>query len=160
MSILQDILHFLNYTDIKIWKDKKGFREEDMHYPDLATIPANSTLEDGVSDFNQFGLLFEVEPQVVSKGAHLQTSYLVSRGEGGISQWIQWLYREEHKNLKYKFGAVTDYNYWVMLMGVKKEDYWVVYETKHFSLLDSTSSLQSLTNLCELFVMEKEFRGK
>jgi len=159
-KVLQDILGGLTYNQQqRLWEEKvPGQKKSGLLYPDLASVPLNSQLADtDHPDFSQFRLLFEVEPQITSRGNKKGETFLISAGKRGISQWIQWLYLESNQKFSVKYGAVTDYDYWVILCGVKKDNHWMIYESKQSSLLkNEKTSFDTLKCLCELFIMENE----
>lgn len=148
----------------KLWEDKWKDRIEGILYPDFATHSMDSFV--GIQpDFTQFRLLFEVECQIVTQA---NSSVLVSSGETGIGQFLQWLYQEEKHTLKY--GAATDYEYWVFLKGEKREDgLWNLYQSKPYHFHPTNFQEEededfeptvpgvnrALRKLCELFVWEK-----
>lgn len=90
--------------------------------------------------------MFDTELSIVSSTED-NSLQLNEGGEEGLGQWFQWMSDPNNAHAHIKFGAVTDYSYWIFIKAARGELGWQFAITKPLVF----SPQDALVALCQLF---------
>jgi len=140
-----------------IWEEKVpiNMRKKDELFPDFGSFTKGENMSSTEINWSKLRLLFEVEPEV-AKSCRKGSYQLKSKGEEGVGQLCQWLALPENRKFTTKYGAVTDYLYWVFVRATRTPTSWEISVSTPYKFMDkdghkSTSCPGALHHLFSMF---------